>query len=41
MDWLIYYLVDDVLTRYWYGVQCKIFMLYETKNKKALLLALY
>ena len=25
MDWLIYHLVGDVLTHYWYGVQCKAF----------------
>jgi hypothetical protein len=25
MDWLIYNLVGDVLTHYWYGVQCKMF----------------
>jgi hypothetical protein len=25
MDWFIYHLVNDVLTHYWYGVQCKIF----------------
>jgi hypothetical protein len=25
MDWLIYRLVSDVLTHYYYGVQCKIF----------------
>jgi hypothetical protein len=32
MDWLIYHLVSDVLTHYWYGVQCKIFGY--IKNKK-------
>jgi hypothetical protein len=25
MDWFIYHLVGDVLTHYWYGVECKIF----------------
>ena len=25
IDWLIYYLVEDVLTHYWYGIQCKIY----------------
>ena len=25
MDWLVYHLVGDVLTHYWYGVQCKAF----------------
>jgi hypothetical protein len=25
MDWLIYHLMGDVLTHYWYGVQCKAF----------------
>jgi hypothetical protein len=32
MDWPIYHLVSDVLTHYWYGVQCKIFGY--IKNKK-------
>jgi hypothetical protein len=32
MDWLIYHLVGDVFTYYWYGVQCKIFGY--IKNKK-------
>ena len=25
MDWLVYHLTGDVLTHYWYGVQCKAF----------------
>ena len=25
MDWLIYHLTGEVLTHYWYGVQCKAF----------------
>ena len=25
MDWLIYHLIGEVLTHYWYGVQCKAF----------------
>jgi hypothetical protein len=25
MDWLIYHLMGDVVTHYWYGVQCKAF----------------
>ena len=25
MDWLIYHLTRDMLTHYWYGVQCKVF----------------
>ncbi len=25
MDWLIYHLIGEVLTHYWYGVQCKVF----------------
>ncbi len=41
MDWLIYHLVGDVLTHYWYGVWCKSLGLYKTKNKKASLLMLY
>ncbi len=32
MDWLIFHLVGDVLTRYWYGVQCKLSRY--VKNKK-------
>ena len=24
MDWLVFHLIGDVLTRYWYGVQCKL-----------------
>ena len=32
MDWLIYHLVGDVLTHYWYGVQCKAFGF--VRNKK-------
>lgn len=26
MDWIIYHLTCDMLTHYWYGVQCKIFL---------------
>jgi hypothetical protein len=37
MDWLIYNLVGDVLTHYWYGVHCKIFNYVRKKNKKTLL----
>ncbi len=25
MDWLIYHLVGDMLTHYWYNIQCKMF----------------
>ena len=32
MDWLVYHLVGDVLTHYWYGVQCKAFGF--VRNKK-------
>ena len=32
MDWLIYHLVGDVLTHYWYAVQCKAFGF--VRNKK-------
>ena len=24
MDWLVFHLIGDVLTHYWYGVQCKL-----------------
>jgi hypothetical protein len=40
MDWLIYHLVGDVLTHYWYGVQCKIFGYIENKKVKELSLVL-
>lgn len=33
MDWLVYHLVGDVLTHYWYGVQCKLYGF--IKNRKA------
>lgn len=32
MDWLVYHLTGDVLTHYWYGVQCKAFGF--VRNKK-------
>jgi hypothetical protein len=32
MDWLIFHLVGDVLTHYWYCVQCRFFKY--VKNKK-------
>jgi hypothetical protein len=32
LDWLIFHLVGDVLTQYWYNVQCKLFGY--VKNKK-------
>ena len=32
MDWIIYHLTCDVLTHYWYGVQCKAFGF--VKNQK-------
>ena len=33
MDWLIYHLIGDVLTHYWYAVQCKLYGF--IKNRKA------
>ena len=33
MDWLVYHLIGDVLTHYWYGVQCKLYGF--IKNRKA------
>jgi hypothetical protein len=33
MDWLIYQLTRDVLTHYWYAVQCKLYGF--VANKKA------
>jgi len=41
MDWFVYHLVGDVLTHYWYMVQCTIFGYVKNKNKKALLLVPY
>ena len=32
MDWLIYHLIGDVLTYYWYGIKCKAFRF--VSNKK-------
>jgi len=37
MDWFIYNLVGDVLTRYRYGVQCKIFGYVKNKKQKGII----
>jgi hypothetical protein len=37
MDWLIYHLIGDVLTHYWYGVQCKIFGFVRNKKQECLI----
>jgi hypothetical protein len=36
MDWLIYHLVGDILTHYWYGVQMKIFGYIRNKKQKGI-----
>ena len=32
MDWLVFHLIGDILTHYWYGVQCKLYGF--VKNRK-------
>ena len=32
MDWLVFHLIGDVLTHYWYDVQCKLYGF--MKNRK-------
>jgi hypothetical protein len=34
LDWLIYHLVGDVVTHYWYAVQCKLFGFVRNKNQE-------
>jgi hypothetical protein len=36
MDWFIYNLVGDVLTYYWYGVQCKKIGYVRNKKQKGI-----
>jgi hypothetical protein len=36
MDRLIYHLVGDVLTHYWYDIQCKIFDYVKNKKQKGI-----
>jgi len=36
MDWFIYNLIRDVLTHYWYGVQCKKFGYVKIKKQKGI-----
>ena len=36
MDWLIYHLTGDVLTHYWYGVQCKAFGFVRNKQHEGI-----
>ena len=36
MDWLIYHLIGDVLTHYWYGVQCKAFGFVRNKQHEGI-----
>ena len=36
MDWLIYHLTGDVLTHYWYNVQCKTFGFIRNKNQEGI-----
>ena len=36
MDWLIYHLTGDVLTHYWYSVQCKAFGFIRNKNQEGI-----
>lgn len=36
MDWLIYYLVGNVVTNYWYDVQCKVFGFIQIKKHKGI-----
>jgi hypothetical protein len=39
MDWLIYHLVGDMLTHYWYGVQMKIFGYVRNKKQKGIVVS--
>ena len=36
MDWLIYHLTCDVLTHYWYSVQCKAFRFIRNKKQEGI-----
>jgi hypothetical protein len=36
MDWLIYHLVGDVLTHYWYDMQCKLFGCIRNKKQEGI-----
>ena len=36
MDWLIFHLTGDVITHYWYGVQCKAFGFVRNKHHEGL-----
>jgi hypothetical protein len=36
MDWFIYNLIGDVLTYYWYGVQCKKIGYVKIKKQKGI-----
>lgn len=36
MDWLIYHLTGDVITHYWYGVQCKAFGFVRNKHHEGI-----
>jgi hypothetical protein len=36
MDWLIYHLTGDVITHYWYGVQCKSFGFVRNKHHEGI-----
>ena len=36
MDWLIYHLTGDVVTHYWYGVQCKSFGFVRNKHHEGI-----
>ena len=37
MDWLIYHLTGDVVTHYWYGVQCKAFGFVRNKRHEGII----
>ena len=36
MDWLIYHLTGEVVTHYWYGVQCKAFGFIRNRNQEGI-----
>jgi hypothetical protein len=36
LDWLIFHLVENVITHYWYGVQCKFFVYVKHKKQECI-----